>query len=62
MLSFLDSLVVGQLRVVAHQILDQAEGADVRQSCIAQHLIPLINLDVPTLAQSHLPAILGKVD
>ena len=47
MLSLLYSLVVGQLRVVAHQILDQAEGANVWQSGVAEHLIPLINLHVP---------------
>ena len=61
MLSLLDSLVVGQLRVVAHQILDQAEGANVWQSGIVEHLVPLINLHVSTLPQSHLPTVL-RVD
>ena len=61
MLSLLDSLVVGQLRVVAHQILDQAEGTNVWQSGVAEHLISLINFDVSTLPQSHLTTVL-RVD
>ena len=61
MLLLLTNLVLGQICIIAHQILDQTERANIWKGSVAEYLVPLVYLYVSAKANSHQSAVL-KVD